>query len=370
MRQALVAALAVFALGHGFASAQEDAGVSAGMRASVELLSGWIKGARVPPLVTTRDTAVLLDNLDFADRAPRGARLGAAYRIARTPYEVEADYFFLSSRRSEARFASSSSGDPLIARPFINAATGMPDDTRVSSPGVASGSLAIGARTRLSGAEIGVASSLISRETCHIAALAGLRFLRLEDELGFDQRFDVFPGVAGFGGSTVDLHDGFRADNRFFGAQVGIDTGVRNGALTIDFRGKLGVGQMRQAADIDGATSVLAPTGSRTVYQGGLLALRTNIGSHRRSRPALIPEGSLGVGWRLTRNLKATAGYSLLWIDRVARAPAQIDPVVNTTQFPILSGSGLLVGAPRPAFDFNDKSFWMQRVAIGLDLKF
>jgi len=379
MRLAFAAALTVLAAGHGVALAQEDVTPSAGVHASFEYLSAWIKNARVPPLVTadgngvpgTAGTRVVLDNLDFADRARQGGQLTLGYRFERAaPADIEVSYFFLPGSRSEASFASMPSGEPLIARPFINVATGLPDATRVSSPGVASGSLAIGASTRLSGAEANVATLLVSTDTCHMSALGGLRLLRIEDELAFDERFQVFPGVPGFGGSAVDLHDGLRTVNRFFGAQLGIDTELRYGALAIDFRGKLGVGQMRQLADIDGVTNVLPPNASTIAYQGGLLALRTNIGRHRRNKLAFLPEASVGAGWRLTRNLKAYAGYALLWVDNVVRAGEQIDRVVNTTQFPIISGNGPLSGPARPALDFAGKGFWMQRLAVGLELRF
>jgi hypothetical protein len=379
MRQAFVAALTVLAGGDGLAFAQGNVTAPAGVHASVEYLSAWIKNARVPPLVTAGDdgvpgatgTRVLLDNLDFADRARQGGRLTLGYRFERAaPADIEVSYFFVPSRRSEASFASSPSGEPVIGRPFINVATGMPDATRVALPGVAAGSLVIGASTRLSGAEANLATLLVSTDTCHISAVGGLRFLRLEDELAFDERFQVFPDVPGFGGNAVDLHDGFRTVNRFLGAQLGIDTGLRYGALTIDFRGKVGVGQMRQVADIDGVTHMRPPNASTIVYLGGLLALRTNIGRHRRNRLAFLPEASVDVGWPLARNLKAYAGYTLLWVDNMARAGEQIDPVVNTTQFPILSGNGPLSGPARPAFDFAGKDFWMQRLVVGLELRF
>jgi hypothetical protein len=379
MEARLVAALTVLLAGHGLAFAQA-ADVSAetfGVRGSAEYLSGWMKNGRVPPLVTaggngvpgSPGTRVLLDNLDFVDEVRPGGRFVLGYRFAKAPFiDVEASYFFLSNRRSDAGF--SSSGDPLLARPFINVATGMPDATLVSSPGIAVGEVTAAARTSLSGAEATFAATLISSGTFHLKAVGGFRYLRLEEELRVGEQFQVFPGVPGFGGSAVDLHDEFRTVNRFFGGQVGVQTGVRRDRLTIDFRGTIGVGQMRQVAYVDGATNVLASNGSTTVYPGGLLALRSNIGSHQRSKLAFIPEASLDVGLRLTRDLRLFAGYSFLWVNTVARAGEQMDPVVNVTQFPILSGNGPLVGPARPAFNFAGSNFWARKLSVGLELRF
>ena len=98
--------------------------------------------------------------------------------------------------------------------------------------------------------------------------------------------------------------------------------------------------------------------------------MRSNSGRHRRERLAFIPEVGLNVGLQVTRRLKISAGYSLLWISTVARAGEQLDPVVNTTQFPIRSGNGPLVGPARPAFPFDESDFWAQGVRFGLELSF
>jgi len=140
--------------------------------------------------------------------------------------------------------------------------------------------------------------------------------------------------------------------------------------VAIDFHGKVALGQMHQGVDVNGATDVLRPDGSMTIFQGGLLALRSNIGRYQRDELAFMPELGLDVGLQLTRHLKLYAGYSFLWINTVARAGEQIDPVINVTQFPILSGAGPLVGPARPAFNFNGTDFWAQGLNFGLELRY
>ena len=76
------------------------------------------------------------------------------------------------------------------------------------------------------------------------------------------------------------------------------------------------------------------------------------------------------IGYQLTPQIKLFAGYSLLWFSTVARAGEQIDPVGNTTVFPILSGNGPLVGPARPAFRFVESDFWAQGLNFGVEVAF
>jgi hypothetical protein len=333
----------------------------------------WFKNGRVPPLVTaggdgkpgSPGTAVLVDNLNFDDGVRQGGRFALGYQFQTEPrVGVEADYFFLASRRSDARF--SSGGSPVLAQPFIDAVTGGRDATLVAAPGVAAGTVTIGARTSLWGAEANLAASLIRSGQVHLAALGGFRFLRLEDEVTSGEQFQVSPSVPGFGGSKVALQDGFRTLNRFYGGQVGLETGVQLGLLVIDFRGKFALGQMQQVADVNGS---LTRDGA-TLAQGGLYALGSNSGRHRRDEPAFIPEADLNVGVQLTPRLKVSVGYLFLWVSTAARAGEQIDPVVNVSQFPLRSGSGPLAGPARPAFPFAGTDFWAQGLTLGLGLSY
>lgn len=268
---------------------------------------------------------------------------------------------------AQVRFASSG---PILGRPYIDVATGKPAVTLIASPGIAAGSVTIAARTSLWGTEANLSVGVISSDQFHVAALAGFRSLSLEDEVNIDEQFSVARSVPDFGGNTVKLQDDFNADNCFYGGQLGLEGGVQFRMVTIDFRGKIGVGQMQQEVDINGVTHVLRPDGSTTVFDGGLLALRSNIGHHQRDELTFIPELGVNVGLQLTRYLKVYAGYTFLWVNDVGRAGEQMDPVVNVTQFPILSGNRSLVGPARPAFRFAETNFWAQGMNFGLQLRF
>jgi hypothetical protein len=348
-----------------------------GCWASGEYQLWWFKNGRAPPLVTAGDdgklgspgTQVLVDNLNFDGDFRQGGRFALGYQFENSPcIGIEAIYFFLADRQSDARF--SSDGNPVLAQPFFDAIQGTPDRTLVASPGIATGTVTVGARASLWGAEANLAAGLVRSDGFQLTALGGFRFLRLADEVTCAEQFQVSPNVPGFGGSKVALQDDFRVLNSFYGGQVGLETGVQFGMLAIDFRGKLALGQMQQVADVNGTTNALSPNGTTTIFQGGLYALGSNSGRHQRDELAFIPEVGLNVGWQVTRHWKVSVGYSFLWVSTVARAGEQIDPVVNVSQFPIRSGNGPLVGPARPAFNFDGTDFWAQGLHLGLELRY
>ena len=348
-----------------------------GLWASGEYLLWWTKNSRVPPLVAAGGNGVLgspgarvlLDSLDFDNAVRQGARFALGYPFAKNPLiGIEANYFFLAERQSNASF--SSDGDPVLAQPFINAVSRTPDATLVAAPGIAVGKVAIETRVGLWGVEANLRAGLVSSDRFRLTVLGGFRFLKLEDEVQSGEQFQVAPGVPGFGGSGVTIQDEFQTVNDFYGGQVGAEAGVQFGPLMIDLRCKIAMGQMQQVADVNGATDVLNPDGSMTFFRGGLYALPSNIGRHQRDELAFIPEVGLNVGIQLTRHLKLFVGYSFLWISTVARAGEQIDPVINVSQFPIRSGDGPLVGRARPAPKFHGSDFWAQGLNFGLELRY
>ena len=314
-------------------------------------------------------TRVLVDDLNFADDFRQGGRFTLGYQFESAPViGVEASYFFLPDGQTEASF--SSNGNPVLGRPYIDVKTDMPAATLISSPGIVVGSVAVGVSTWLSGAETNMSARLVSSDRFRLIAIGGFRFLSLDDDLTLDEQFKVADSVPGFGGNRVTLQDEFCADNRFYGGQLGLKASVQRRFITIDFLGKLAMGEMQQVVNIDGATNVLRPNGSTTVFKGGLLALRSNIGSHERNELAFVPEVGVNIGLQLTRRLKACVGYSFLWVSTMARAGEQIDPVVNVTQFPILSGNGPLVGPARPAIKFAETDFWTHGLNFGFELRY
>jgi hypothetical protein len=167
--------------------------------------------------------------------------------------------------------------------------------------------------------------------------------------------------------------DSFRTTNEFYGAQIGAVLEGHRNQLYADFRCTLALGDMHQTVNIAGASHVTppTPTGVSTLV-GGLLAQKTNIGSHSRDEFGIVPEIGLNVGWQFNGHLRAHIGYSILYCrSDVLRPGAQIDRAVTPELVPTLS-TGLIPPGPtsRPAFGFRDQDFWAQGINAGVEFSF
>ncbi|MCA9258855.1 MAG: BBP7 family outer membrane beta-barrel protein, partial [Planctomycetales bacterium] len=98
-----------------------------------------------------------------------------------------------------------------------------------------------------------------------------------------------------------------------------------------------------------------------SVEEGGFLALPSNIGVHKRSRFAWIPELNLRIHRGLRDGLWIHAGYTLMYLSDVARAPDQIDTVIDPNQLPPAAAAGT-----RPAFNFASHDEWVHGLNAGL----
>jgi hypothetical protein len=126
---------------------------------SGEYLLWWIKGNRVPPLVTTgpgdptqvpppgapgaAGTRALFGG-DTLDRDPfSGGRFTAGYWLnCSQTVGLEAGYFFLGPRSDDFRTASTGApGSAVIARPFFDVSSGLPNSELIAFPGLASGAV-------------------------------------------------------------------------------------------------------------------------------------------------------------------------------------------------------------------------------------
>jgi hypothetical protein len=120
-----------------------------------EYLLWWMKGASVPPLVTSSPagtplsqagvlgapgTSVLFGGSDVNGGVRSGGRfaVGAWLDDCQT-FGVEGGVFFLESK--SAGLSAASGGNPILARPFTDAVTGRPASELVAFPGVASGNI-------------------------------------------------------------------------------------------------------------------------------------------------------------------------------------------------------------------------------------
>ncbi|MBC8351024.1 MAG: BBP7 family outer membrane beta-barrel protein [Planctomycetes bacterium] len=340
-------------------------------------------GLRTPPLVTTspngtaQAAAGVLDQgatTLFGGDLLTGTRSGGRIRFGTwldelRRFGVEGEYFALGDVNEN--FAATSTGDPILARPFFNALSNAEDSELIAFPTVLSGTFNADAQGSLQSAGVRLLWNLcqsgepiwldsVERTESRLDLLLGYRFLRLDDSL--QMREQLTSQLASDPG-TFDITDSFATRNEFHGGEIGLSRTESYRRWTLDALFKIGFGNARELVSINGSTTIDDGAGPQT-FTGGLLAQRTNIGEFSRDRFALIPELGVTIGYQLTPSWQANFGYSLVYWDRVVRAGEQIDQTVNPNLLPpeLVPFAGPL----RPEFSFEENSFWAQGMNFGL----
>lgn len=363
----------------GAASAQTPAGDGARFSTSAEYLLWWAKDSPAPPPLLSTGT---LGESDFSavlggrayDLGPQqGGRFTASYRL--TPdWTIEGIGFFLPQASATKTVSSSGEpGSPRLVVPQFRVDEGREFRLTIANPGEFYGAARESLSSGMDGAELNVARRIAPGAGWRIDVLAGFRYLRLQEQLSFSASSvavdvpDVFMPT-----------DVFGVDNRFYGAQLGLKADYAWGAWFAQGTAKVALGVMRESIDVSGSllTNDFNDLGIPQMFAGGLFALPTNIGHHRRDRFAVVPEAGLKVGYRLTSWASVFAGYTFLYASVVVRPGTQIDRAINTTQAmtfqePVSPPPTLaLQGEARPAVRFRESDFWVQGLSAGVSFSF
>ncbi len=349
-----------------------------------EALLWWMRGNKLPALVTTSsagtprseagvlgaaNTSVLLGDERIDDRARGGFRTAAGVRLGHwfdhlMDAELQFDLLWVGDGQSGGDFQGISVGDPILARPFYDAALNAQDAQLVAFPNVVWGDISVQTSSDFLSAGALYHKGWRCYDNARIDWLAGYRYAQLRDELLIEERLvSVDPGGAVAVGTTFDLFDDFRTWNEFHGADLGLQLWTHMHGWTIEVIGKVALGKTLRTLEVNGETFTLSPAGGASVAPGGLLAMPTNMGRHQSNQFAALPELTIRLRRPISRFFTFTAGYTAMALSGVVRTGDQIDLAVNPTQF----GNGTLIGAPYPAVRMDDSTVWLQGVSVGLE---
>jgi hypothetical protein len=388
-----MAGLAVLAVSAGCDPAvAADLPVKAPPQAPVDASQFWVdmdylvwnvKGDRLPPLVTASPagtplpsagvlgasgTTVLFGDSSVNDGWRSGGRLSAGYWFdPQHKSGVEASFFGLE--QASTGFGASSAGASILARPFLDATTGLQNSSLVAFPGLLSGSVTATETSGLYGAgalyrqEIGASSTPWGTE--RFSLLAGYRFLHASDRLDISSTSAVIPGGLFLPGTAFATGDSFRAGSNFNGLDLGVTGEFTHGPWMLEWRTKVALGANTNQAAINGSTAMTAG-GITTTLSGGLLALSSNIGSYTQTRFAAAPDLTLKAGYQLAPTWQIVASYDLLYWTGVQRAGGLIDTTVNPNLIPPPAGGG----PQRPQPQFDTSALLAQGFGIGLRHEF
>jgi hypothetical protein len=286
---------------------------------------------------------------------------------------------YIFPQQAGGLFASDALGNPLIARPVFNVATGREGFFLTSSPGTLSGSTLVQARSQLWGFETNALHTACLTPTVKADWLVGFRLVQLNEKLTISDRLNpirsnniTFLGAGNFVNppNFVTDQDLFKTSNTFYGFNLGGALHWTYQWLSLNLYGKVAIGGTDERIRIAGATTLGGPGGGQTA-PGGILALPSNSGSFWNCNFAVVPETGLTIAVAPWHHVRFVAGYNFLYWSSVARPGAQIDRSVNPLQVPTSGGTQAFVPgnvSGPPLFTPHDSSFILQTVNLGVEV--
>jgi hypothetical protein len=344
-----------------------------------EYLLWWTRGSNLPALVTTSPagtspqdsgilgqpgTSVLFGDREVMTDARSGGRFTLGYLLLPcADLGVEANYLFLGPAASHYR--ADNTTIPILARPYHDLGTNAESALLVAHPDFLNGSVLVNATTDFQGGEVLLRKTAWQGYCERFDFLLGYRFAKLNDGLRISQTSQwtqpqgIIPP-----GTTKDLFDSFDTQNEFNGGELGLAYRQRLEQWSLELLGKVALGNTSSQVRVDGATATTLPDGRSATFAGGLLAQETNIGSFSRDQFCVVPEFGVTIGYNLTRQLRATFGYTFIYWNNVLRSGDQIDTAVS--QLPPEPPTG----DRRPMVPLKSTDFWAQGMNFGLDYCF
>lgn len=340
-----------------------------------EYLMWWVRGAYVPPLVTTSpqgtpvgqagvlpNADILFGDQEINDRGRSGGRFTIGYWF--DPCEtlgIENTFFFIGGDNDG--YTASSSGDPILARPFFNVDSGDDDAIVIAYPQVVVGGINITSNRQIYSNELNLRRSLYSDCCRRIDILAGYRYMRLSEGL------DIYTNTTSLESSTLGtqfaIEDHFNTGNNFNGGQIGVNLQLYRGCWTIDLLGKIALGGVSQQAKINGSTVITPVDDDIQTYDAGILALGSNSGQFNQTVFGAIPEFGVNLRYQWTPLWRVNVGYTFMALTNVLRPGDQIDLNLDPDQFPPVEDDGT-----SPAFSFNESDIWLQGINLGIECNF
>lgn len=383
-----------------------------------EYIVWFADGMHIPPLVTTStdslppieeagvlgvsETRVLYGNNDILKTWRSGARVTlGTWILEDQTFGIEWDIFGVG--RKARRFSTDSFGNSgaVIARPFFNINPRDPDTGAfmppaaedaelVAYPGVIQGRVRVGADSEFGGTGFrflyNLCCSQLSapsgcggcggcgtgggygdggcgyRNLSRVDFLVGYRHVLLRDRISITENLTTQDTV------PVDfiVNDRFRTRNTFHGIDLGFQWSNEWDRWSAEVLTKVAFGTNRLKLGINGQTTSTV-LGISESEAGGLLSAQSNLGSGSNNQFAVVPELGLTFGYRFSKRLRATVGYSFIYWSQVIRAGSEIDLDVNPDLIPPVVST---TGAPRPRRLFDDTDYWAQGFNFGLDARF
>jgi len=290
---------------------------------------------------------------------------------------IRAEYFGLTNA-SEIFNRSSTGAAPWLARPYIDATTGLPAAVVVPPPATVPGDLTLLTQgisanqiTRFSGFDLLLMHSLVCDRFHRRYLVGGYRYLMLEDSLGIVDTARISTGTpGGLPIQTTVANDWFRTLSQFNGGEIGIMERWWRERMSLAVTGKVALGASDIGTTILGQTRTTQRTATGTsvvaVTPGGLLAQPSNMGGYGSTLFSAVGEVGISADYALWSQCRLSLGYTFIYWTTVGRAAGQVDTAVNPSQL----GPGPVVGPRLPAFALQTTDFWATGINVGVEYQF
>jgi opacity protein-like surface antigen len=364
-----------------FLPARGDAAGQGQFWATADYQFTWLRGANLPALVTTSDAGTARAQagvlgtpggstlyggwVDDQHRSGIRFNLGYWFNPEKT-LGVETGFMMLESQ--SGIFSNNSTDGMILARPFTDANTGLPQAVLVAFPGSSNGSIDVRAHSgNFYEAHVDLTETAIDAGWYRLTSLLGYRFYRYDESVRIRQVIN--PTNPSFvPGTQIVTNDTFGTHNDFHGLDLGFRSQFFWNALSLDVLTKLAVGRITRTASIGGDQTITVPGAQPTFTGAGVLAGATNSGTFSYGDWKAMPEAGATLNWQIRPNLSVRLGYSFIFLNSVARAADLIDTTVNPHFFP---GANAALGGPvRPAPNPMRADMWIQTINFGVQLTY
>lgn len=344
-------------------------------RDSPEPIPFVTEGPRVrngAPVLGQPGTKVILGGKDIKDNGHSGGRFALGYWLDEChDFGGEISYLFLlNNSNPKSVFSNGQTGSPFLAIPFINANTNQESSTNLAIAGQFSGKGKLKIENDMQSVELNGLAKLAWDQCYDIYGLAGFRYWNFYETLTFSTNSpSVNPPL-----DVFKTKDKFKANNQFYGGQIGADVQGYWNCFSLKVQGKIALGAMVKRTSIRGLleTNDYNNFGAVQDFFAGYFALPTNKGSKTNTKFAVIPEVAVKLKYHFNNGLSLQVGYTFLYANEVQWTGNMIDRVINPTQAPAITGttSTTVVGVRRPKRLFETKSFWAQGLNAGVRYDF
>ena len=264
-------------------------------------------------------------------------------------------------------FSANSADGTILARPFVDSATLLPQAVLVAFPGSSNGTIDIRAQSAMfSEAHFDLTEKALDVGWYRLYSLLGYRYYGFDENIRVHQTVSPIPGAIAFvPGTQITTDDNFGTRNQF----QGIDMGFRSQFFigdnwSLEVLTKIAIGRLYRRIEANGDQTISVPGAMPLVQPAGILAGGTNGGALSYSDWRALPEVGLNLNWQLTSSVSLKVGYSFLYLNNVVRAADQIDTVLNPNLFP---GSGTTTGRLAPRLNIQRSDMWIQTVNLGVE---